>query len=166
MVLDHLYNPIGKANAIGVVGEGSTSFSTSLYYQSTFPAGIQEAVLVLYAHSNANGSIAAAVIEKVLVNGALERTFAVESVDLAVTPNSIAGMTCGSKVTFTYTATFHIPMGSAGELFSFSTPGTMDAPRLVQVSAFSLDRVQLPIALLRPEHWNLIMFIQGLEKSL
>ncbi len=119
MVLDHLYNPIGKVSAIGVVGNGQTSFSTSLYYQSTFPAGIQEGVLVLYAHSNANGSIAAAVMEKVLVNGALERTFAVESVDLAVTPNSIAGMTCGSKVTFTYTATFHIPMGTAGGTIKF-----------------------------------------------
>ncbi len=89
MVLDHLYNTIGKTSAIGVVGNGPTSFSTSLYYQSTFPAGIQEGMLVLYAPSNANGSIAAAVMEKILVNGALERTFVVESVDLTVTPNSI-----------------------------------------------------------------------------
>src|SRR6266566_2624815 len=78
MVLDHLYNTIGKTSAIGVVGNGPTSFSTSLSYQSTFPAGIQEGLLVLYAPSNANGSIAAAVMEKILVNGALERTFAVE----------------------------------------------------------------------------------------
>ena len=79
IVLDHLYNTIGKTSAIGVVGNGPTSFSTSLSYQSTFPAGIQEGLLVLYAPSNANGSIAAAVMEKILVNGALERTFAVES---------------------------------------------------------------------------------------
>ncbi len=85
MVLDHLYNTLGKTSATGVVGMGPTSFSTSLYYQSTFPAGIQEGVLVLYAPSNANGSIAAAVMVKVLVNGAPERTFAVESVDLTVT---------------------------------------------------------------------------------
>jgi hypothetical protein len=70
VVLDHLYNTLGKASATGVVGEGPTSFSTSLYYQSTFPAGIQEGMLVLYAHSNANGSIAAAVMIKVLVNSA------------------------------------------------------------------------------------------------
>ena len=69
MVLDHLYNTLGKASATGVVGNGPTSFSTSLYYQSTFPTGIQEGVLVLYAHSNANGSIAGAVMVKVLVNG-------------------------------------------------------------------------------------------------
>ena len=31
-------------------------------------------------------------MEKILVNGALERTFVVESVDLTVTPNSIDGM--------------------------------------------------------------------------
>lgn len=71
MVLDHLYNTIGKTSAIGVVGNGPTSFSASLRYQSTFPAGIQEGMLVLYAHSNANGSIAAAVMEKVLINSEL-----------------------------------------------------------------------------------------------
>jgi hypothetical protein len=83
MVLDHLYNMIGKTSATGVVGMGPTSFSASLYYQSTFPAGIQEGVLVLYAHSNANGSIAAAIMKKFLVNGAFERTSAVQSVDVA-----------------------------------------------------------------------------------
>ncbi|HLX58405.1 MAG TPA: hypothetical protein VKR83_15415 [Ktedonobacteraceae bacterium] len=119
IVLDHLYNVIGKASAIGLIGEGPTSFSTSLDYQSTFPAGIQEGVLVLYTPSNANGSIAAAVMEKVLVNGALERAFQVLSVDLVVTPNSIAGMACGSQVTFTYTATFHVPAGTAGGTIKF-----------------------------------------------
>ena len=71
-----------------------------------------------------------------------------------------------ARLPFSFTATFHIPMVLPGELFSFSTPGTMDASRRVQVSVFSLDSVQLLIALLRPERWNLIMFIQGLEKSL
>ena len=69
MVLDHLYHPLGQATAIGVVGMGPTSFSTSLNYQTTFPAGIQEGVLVLSAPSNANGSIAAAVMQKVLIKG-------------------------------------------------------------------------------------------------
>jgi hypothetical protein len=71
MVLDHLYNTIGKTSAMGVAGNGPTSFSTSLHYQSTFPAGMQEGMLVLYVHSNANSSIAAAVMEKVLVNSEL-----------------------------------------------------------------------------------------------
>jgi hypothetical protein len=69
IVLDHLYHSLGQANAIGVVGMGQTSFSTSLNYQTTFPAGIQEGVLVLSAPSNANGSIAAAVMQKVLIMG-------------------------------------------------------------------------------------------------
>jgi len=67
IVLDHFYHPLGQASAIGASGMGQTSFSTSLYYQSTFPAGIQEGILVLSAPSNANGSIAAEVMEKVLV---------------------------------------------------------------------------------------------------
>src|SRR6266446_7997227 len=68
IVLDHLYTNIGQAGAIGVVGMGNTSFSTSVSYQSTFHAGSQEGVLVLNAYSNANGSIAAAVMVKALVS--------------------------------------------------------------------------------------------------
>src|SRR5260370_24221151 len=101
------------------MGMGPTSFSTSVYYQSTFPAGIQEGILVLSAPSNASSGIAAAVMEKVLVNGAPERTFAVQSVDLAVTPNNIAGQTCGSQVTFSFTATFHVPAATAGGTHKF-----------------------------------------------
>ena len=69
IVLDHLYNKIGQASATGAIGNGQTTFSTSVPYQSTFPAGTQEGVLDLYARSNANGSIAAAVLVKVLVSG-------------------------------------------------------------------------------------------------
>jgi hypothetical protein len=45
--------------------------------------------------------------------------FTVTSVDLAVTPASIAGKTCGSAASFTYTATFHIPAGTAGGTIQF-----------------------------------------------
>lgn len=70
IVLDHLYNNIGQAGAIGVAGTGNTSFSTSVSYQSTFQAGSQEGVLVLNTYSNANGSIpAATVMVKALVSG-------------------------------------------------------------------------------------------------
>ena len=69
IVLDHLYHSLGQASATGVNGMGPTSFSTSLSYQTTFPAGIQEGVLVLSAPSNANGAIAAAVMQKVLIMG-------------------------------------------------------------------------------------------------
>ncbi len=69
IVLDHLYNSLGQAMAIGMIGNGQTTFSTSLSFQTTFPAGVQEGVLVLSAPSNANGSIAAAVMQKVLIMG-------------------------------------------------------------------------------------------------
>ena len=117
-VLDHLYHSLGEASAMGAVGNGATSFSSNLYYQSTFPAGIQEGVLVLSTYSPKNG-VMTAVMEKVLVNGALERTFAVQSVDLTVSPNSIAGKACGSTASFTYTATFHVPAGTAGGTIQF-----------------------------------------------
>jgi hypothetical protein len=117
-VLDHLYNSLGQASATGAVGNGATSFSTNLYYQSTFPAGTQEGVLVLSTYSPKNG-VMTAIMEKVLVNGAPESTFAVQSVDLTVSPNSIAGKACGSAATFTYTVTFHVSAGAAGGTIQF-----------------------------------------------
>jgi hypothetical protein len=69
VVLDHLYQPLGQAQATGVVGIGPTSFAVAVGYQSSFPAGVQEGMLVLLVPSNANGAIAAAVMEKVLIKG-------------------------------------------------------------------------------------------------
>lgn len=117
-VLDHLYHSLGQASAMGAVGNGATSFSTNVDYRSTFPAGIQEGVLVLSTDSPMNG-VMTAVMEKVLINGVPGRTFAVQSVDLTVSPNSIAGKACGSAATFTYTATFHVPPGTAGGAIQF-----------------------------------------------
>jgi hypothetical protein len=45
--------------------------------------------------------------------------FKVTGVDLVVNPNSIAGKACGSSVSFTYTATFHIPANTAGGTIQF-----------------------------------------------
>ena len=45
--------------------------------------------------------------------------FKVTGVDLVVSPDSIAGKTCGSSASFTYTATFHIPANSAGGTIQF-----------------------------------------------
>lgn len=69
IVLDHLYQPLGQAQATGAIGMGPTSFSNAVDYQSTFPAGTQEGIVLLSVTSNANGSIAAAVMEKVLIKG-------------------------------------------------------------------------------------------------
>jgi hypothetical protein len=69
VVLDHLYQPLGQTQATGAVGMGPTSFSVAVDYQSSFPAGVQEGMLILSVTSNANGSVAAAVMEKVLIKG-------------------------------------------------------------------------------------------------
>ncbi len=63
-VLDHLYTNIGQADARGATGNGNTTFSTSVNYTPTFKNGTEEGVLVLYSYSNANGSIAGAVMIK------------------------------------------------------------------------------------------------------
>ena len=41
------------------------------------------------------------------------------SVDMAVSPTSIAGMKCGTNLTVTYTATFHVAPGSNGGTVQF-----------------------------------------------
>lgn len=46
--------------------------------------------------------------------------FAVSSVDLSVSPASIAGTTCGASASFTYTAVFHIPASTAGGVIQFN----------------------------------------------
>lgn len=45
--------------------------------------------------------------------------FQVTSIDLAVSPSSIAGMSCNSKITFTYTVTFHVAPNSPGGTIQF-----------------------------------------------
>lgn len=68
IVLDHLYTNIGQAQAHGAIGNGNTTFSTSVSYTSSFKSGIQEGILVLYTYSNANGSIAGAVLLKEMLS--------------------------------------------------------------------------------------------------
>ncbi len=45
--------------------------------------------------------------------------FKVTSIDMAVSPTSIAGMACGTAITVTYTATFHIAANSPGGTIQF-----------------------------------------------
>lgn len=52
--------------------------------------------------------------------GSAPAALSVSSVDLAVSPTSIAGAACGSSATFTYTATFHIPAHSAGGVIQYA----------------------------------------------
>src|SRR5690242_4045752 len=45
--------------------------------------------------------------------------FKVTSIDMAVSPTSIAEMACGTPITVTYTATFHIAPNSPGGTIQF-----------------------------------------------
>ena len=45
--------------------------------------------------------------------------FQVTGIDLSVSPSSIAGMSCNSKITFTYTVTFHVAPNSSGGTIQF-----------------------------------------------
>lgn len=67
-VLDHLYNDIGHAIAQGAVGNGSTTYSASVTYKSTFKSGSQEGIVVLFAENNAGVSPLAAVMVKELLS--------------------------------------------------------------------------------------------------
>ncbi len=66
-VLDHLYTDIGHATAKGT-GNGNTTFSASVPYNSTFKGGTQEGLVILYAENNAGGPPSAAVMLKVLIS--------------------------------------------------------------------------------------------------
>ncbi len=64
--------------------------------------------------------------------------FTVTSVDLKVTPTSISGLACGSAAAFSYTATFHIPAGTAGGTIQFQytlNNGMSSTPASVTVGA-------------------------------
>jgi hypothetical protein len=66
-ILDHVYTPIGHAQVAGVKGNGITTFSTVVSYNSTFKGGKQDGIVVLYAANNVGSSIGAAVMIKELL---------------------------------------------------------------------------------------------------
>lgn len=68
IVLDHLYTDIGHSDAKGATGNGNTTFSSNVSYNASFKTGIQEGVVVLYSYSNADGSIAGAVMVKEMLS--------------------------------------------------------------------------------------------------
>jgi len=81
----------------------------------------------------------------------------VSSVTLTVTPSSIAGTTCGSQASFTYTATFHLPGNTAGGTIQFAytlnngrsqTPGSVS----VGLDATSATFTFTSSGVLPPDH--------------
>lgn len=66
-ILDHLYTPIGQAQVRGT-SNGKTTYRTTLNYTSSFQQGTQEGIVVVYMYSQADGSIATAAIQKVMLS--------------------------------------------------------------------------------------------------
>jgi hypothetical protein len=66
-VLDHLYTTIGQAQVMGV-SNGKTTYSTTIAYTSSFQGGTQEGIVVIYMYSQADGSIATAAMQKVMLS--------------------------------------------------------------------------------------------------
>ena len=64
----------------------------------------------------------------------------VTSVDMAVNPTSIAGIPCGTNMTVTYTATFHVAPGSAGGVVKFGY--TIDNGRSSIPASVTFDKGQ------------------------
>ena len=66
-VLDHLYNPIGHAHVLGT-SNGKTPYNTTINFTSSFRGGTQEGIIVVYLYSQADGSIATAAMQKVMLS--------------------------------------------------------------------------------------------------
>jgi len=66
-VLDHLYSAIGQAQVVGA-SNGKTTYSTTITYTSSFQGGTQEGIVVVYMYSQADGSIATAAMQKVMLS--------------------------------------------------------------------------------------------------
>jgi hypothetical protein len=65
-ILDHLYATIGQAQVKGG-SNGKTPYTVTLPYTSAFQGGTQEGIVVVYMYSQADGSIATAAMQKVML---------------------------------------------------------------------------------------------------
>ena len=65
-VIDHLYATIGQAQVKGG-SNGRTTYTVTLPYSSSFQGGTQEGIVVVYMYSQADGSIATAAMQKVMI---------------------------------------------------------------------------------------------------
>lgn len=65
-VLDHLYATIGQARVLGA-SNGKTTYTVTVPYTSSFQGGTQEGIVAVYMYSQADGSIATAAMQKVML---------------------------------------------------------------------------------------------------
>lgn len=66
-ILDHLYTTIGQAQVKGSPS-GMVSYSTPISFTSTFHDGTQEGIVAVFTYSYADGSIATATLQKVMLS--------------------------------------------------------------------------------------------------
>lgn len=68
-VLDHLYTAIGQVQ-VQVLGasNGKTTYRASVSYTSSFQDGTQEGIVIVFMHSRADGSIATAAMQKIMLS--------------------------------------------------------------------------------------------------
>lgn len=67
-VLDYLGEKLGNAQVTGNSGNGNTTFTVSISFQPTFTNGDEEGIVVVYTHSNADGTISGVAMTKVLLH--------------------------------------------------------------------------------------------------
>jgi hypothetical protein len=65
-VLDHLYTTIGQAQVLGA-SNGKTTYRVTAHYTSSFQGGTQEGIVIVSMYSQADGSIATAAMQKVML---------------------------------------------------------------------------------------------------
>jgi hypothetical protein len=110
-----LNNGRSQTNALVTVGAGETSTTFPFTSSGTLPAdhtypGIAE---VMVTSPNTVSSPQVKPAGACVVQGA----FQVSSVSMTVNPTSIAGLSCGTSLTVTYTALFHLaPNGPGGTI--------------------------------------------------
>ena len=66
-ILDHLFTTIGQAQVVDA-SNGKTTYSATITYTSSFQGGTQEGIVVVYMYSQADGSIATAAMQKVMLS--------------------------------------------------------------------------------------------------
>jgi hypothetical protein len=114
-----LNNGRSQTNANVAVGAGETTKTYIFTSSGTLPPdhtypGIAE---VLVSSPNA---ISSPQVKPAGVCAIGAGAFMVTSIEMAVSPTSIAGIACGTPLTVTYTATFHIAANSPGGTIQFT----------------------------------------------
>jgi hypothetical protein len=76
--------------------------------------------VVFYSARHNGGSVGPPASQPTSTSTAASAVFQVTSVDMSVKPASITGMACGTTVTVTYTAVFHVPPHTQGGIVQFT----------------------------------------------